>query len=180
MTNAELAAAVKKNPVMVACVALSVALALTIYFRSGALQDENTVLDEKSAQARKYALNISNAVELKEHVDTLTAANKAIDERMIRASNIGINQQYFYKLESESGVKLLDLKQGAQAATKGSYAPVSFTVSLQGDFNQVLAFLRGLEDGTRFSRVMTASCGTSRTNAGMLTLSLTIELLGRP
>jgi hypothetical protein len=178
MTTADLTSAVKKNPLIVGCAVLTLALGAMLYLRLDSIPEANSRLDELSAQSRRYALNISNASQLKEHMDALIAANKAIDGRVIRSTDIGINQQFFYKLESESGVKLLDLRQGGKPATKTNFAPVGFTVSLQGDFPQVLKFLRGLEDGSHYARVLTASCSGTRT--GDVTMTLSLELLGRP
>lgn len=178
MTTPELVAAFKKHPIPFTAGVFSLALAVLMYFRMGAIPDANQKLDDKSALARKYELNIAHAAQLKEHLDAITEANKTIDSRLIRAREIGINQQFFYKLESDSGVRLVDLRQGNQAPAKGGFAPVSFTVALEGDFPQVLRFLRGLESGTHYCRITQASCSGGR--GTLLNLTLTLQLLGRP
>ena len=67
---------------------------------------------------------------------------------------------------------------GRAGKSTGSYVPITFAVSLHGDFTQVMNFLRMLEDGTHYCRVLTASCSGGRT--GPVSLSLNLELLGRP
>jgi hypothetical protein len=180
MTTPELVALLKKNPVIVICGALSLALAGALYFRSGDIEAANTALDEKSAEGNRYTQNSTNAVQLKEQLDAIVAANVTIEGRMIRASDLGINQQYFYKLESDSGVKLSDLRQGGKGnlGPDAKHIPIGFTMSVQGDFAQVLTFLRTLEDGTHYCRVLTATCGGGR--KGTVTLTLNLEVLGRP
>ncbi len=178
MTTPELVAACKKHPIPFAAGALSLVLAVLLYFRLGSIPEANQRLDEKSALARKYELNIVHAAQLKEHLDAIAEANKTIDSRLIRAREIGINQQFFYKLESDSGVRLVDLRQGNQAAAKGGFAPVAFTVALEGDFPQILRFLRGLEGGTHYCRITQASCSGGR--GTLLNLTLNLQLLGRP
>lgn len=177
MTTPELLAWLKKNPISVGCAVLSLGLAVAIYFRSDAIAQANAQLDEKTNLAQRYAHNIQNSAQLKEQYEALTAANHGIEARLINSSDIGINQQYFYKLESESGVKLLELRQGRAGSSTGSYVPIAFSVSLRGDFTQVMNFLRMLEDGTHYCRVMTASCSGGRT--GPVSLSLNLEILGR-
>lgn len=178
MTTSDLVTLAKKNPLIVICVIVSLGLLGGIYYRSGAIDAANTLLEDRSAAARKYAMNLSHATQLDEQFAAVTAANKAIQARLIRPSEIGINQQFFYKLESESGVKLMDLRQSGTAPKKGAYAAVPFTVSLQGDFSQTLSFLRALENGAHYCRVQTASCNGGRT--GPVTLTLNLELLGNP
>ena len=178
MTTPELLNTLKKNPIVTGCVVLSLGLAVAIYFRGSALSDANAELDMKSAEARRYALNVANAVQLREQLAALKAADQVIDSRMLRASDIGINQQFFYKLESDSGVKLVDLRQGKPGPKKGSYVPIEFSVSLRGDFPNVIKFLRSLEGGTHYCRVLAATCTGGR--SGPVALSLRIELLGHP
>lgn len=182
MTTAELITAAKKNPIITVCGVLSVALAVGIYFRSDAISDANAELDAKSAEARRYELNIANANQLKEQYDALVAANASIEDRLIRATEIGINQQYFYKLESDTGVKLSELNQNFRSAkatpAAGRFVPVLFNVSASGNFAQIMTFLRGLENGSHLCRVVSASCAAGRT--GPVGISLGVELLGRP
>ena len=185
MTSQELRAAVKKNPTSFACGALSVLIIGAIYFRGHLLPQAETLLAQKSAEGEKISANIKYAAHLKEHTDTVTAANKAIEGRIVRASQLGTNTQYFYKIESETGVKIIDLRQTTPAtgakAGKGAYLPVAFSVSVQGELNQILEFLRQVENGAHYSRVMNATCsGNSAKRESPLTLALTIELLGTP
>ncbi len=144
MTTSDLIVVAKKNKIVVVCAVLSLGLLGGMYFRSGAIAEANAKLEETSKQARRYALNLSMSAHLKDQYDALVAANKAIETRMIRPAEIGINQQYFYKLETDSGVKLLDLRQSGGKVKKGTYTPVAFTVAFQGEFPQVIAFMRAL------------------------------------
>lgn len=184
MTNEQLVALIKKNPVSVGCGVLSLALAVGLYFRSGGIPEAEAVLAEKTAQSERYTLNLTNAAQLKEQHEELVAANKAIDARIIRLSQLGINTQFFYKLERETGVKLVDNRQTSVAAAakgKTTFIPVAFAISAQGTLPQLLDFLRLLESGSHYSRVMTATLtGSPANRSGPLTLALTLELLGLP
>lgn len=184
MTNDELKALIKKNPVPFACGVIAVAVAVGLYIRSGDIPAAEADLAQKSATAEKYALNITYSAQLKDQHESLVAANKQIEGRLTRASQQGINTQYFYKLERETGVKLVTFGQsaGAPAKTaKASFVPIGFNVAVQGTLPQVLDFLRKLESGTHYCRVLTANCSANAASrSAPLTLSLTLELLGLP
>ena len=181
MTNEELFAVIKKNPISVGCAVLCIALGAGIYFRRGEIPEAEAELAQKTAEADRYASNIKNSVQLKEDVDALAAANKEIDTRIIRAGQLPANLQFFYKLFGESGVKSLDLRQGGLSSTKGkTYTPVMFSVSVSGDLNQIMHFLTLLESGARYVRVLTANCTVPSDRNGPLTLALNLELLGVP
>ncbi len=184
MTNEEALTLIRKNPISLGCGALSLLLAIGSYLRMEALPDAEAELTQKSAASERIALNIKHAAQLKEQAESMVAANAAIDKRVIRASQLGNNTQYFYQLESATGVKILDLRQTTATVAKpakGTYAPVSFAVTVQGSFPQILGFLRQLEGGAHYSRVLTATCSTNAAaRASPLTLALTLELLGLP
>ena len=184
MTNQDLLALIKKNPISVACGAVAIGLAVAIYFRSGGIPAAEADLAQRMAEADKYAANITYSVSLKEQHDALVDAGKEIDSRLIRASQLGINNQYFFKLESDTGVKMIDFRQGQIAAVrgpKGAYSPVPFSVSVQGEMKQVVHYLNLIESGAHYCRVISASLtpvGVAR--PGLLSMSLNLELLGLP
>ena len=186
MTGAELVTLIKKNPISFVCGALSLALVAAIYFRSGEIPAAEADLAKKTAEAERFALNITNGAQLKEQLDAIAAANKAIEARMVRVSDLATNQQYFQVLRRDTGVNLVDFRQTTSSATlpkgsKAAFVPVMFGLTVQGNLVQVLNFLRALEDGKHYCRVLTATCGTSTTNRNApLTLSLNLELLGLP
>lgn len=183
MTNEQAIAVIKKNPISFGCGVLCVALGLALYFRGGSLAEAEALLAEKSAEGERYAANIKYGAQLKEQLDEVTAANKEIAARVIRVGQLATNQQFFYKAESESGVKLSDYRQQTLTAPKGktAFTPVAFTVSAQGDFKQLLDFMLILESGAHYSRVMSAAVSGSAVNrAAPLSLTLNLELLGVP
>jgi hypothetical protein len=165
-------------------VVLAVGMGATLYLRMDKVPEAIETLEKKTAEADKYAANIRNAAHLKEDMEAIEAANKAIDARIIRAVQLLDNGQYFYRLERETGVKLLDSRQTTPAVVakpKGNFLPVSFSVAADGTLPQLIDFLRKIENGVHYSRVNTAACSVtvSKRNS-TLTLSLSLDLLGVP
>jgi hypothetical protein len=184
MTNQEFIAFVKKNPVSIGCGLVSLGLALALFFRSDAIPTAEAELTQKSTEGERHAANIKSSAQLKEQYDALIAATKEIDSRLVHSNQLGTNSQFFYKLESDTGVKMIDFRQSTQNASKpksGSYIPIAFSVSMQGDLSQLLKVLHTLEGGARYCRILSASISTSGGGGrGLLTLSLSLELLGVP
>ncbi|MBI5768015.1 MAG: hypothetical protein HZA93_09480 [Verrucomicrobia bacterium] len=186
MSNEELVAVVKKNPLGIGCGVLSLALFGGWYYRSGDVPAVEQEVAQKAAEAQRYELNLIHAKSLPEQHEALVAANKEVDARLVRASQLGKNVQFFYKLESESGAKLTtDPRQAplappAKNAAKTAYNPVAFSVTVSGDLPQLLRFLRRLESGVHYSRVLGASCTVPQERSLPLTLNLSLELLGLP
>ena len=189
ISNDQLLALIKKNPVVTGAALLCVLLIAAIYLRLDALPTATEELEAKSAEGKRLAENIKHSAQLAEQLAAVAAANQEIELRLVRTSQLASNLQYFYRLEADTGTKLLDLRQGTapRAAATGGKIPVGFNLSVQGSYLQVFDFLRRVESGIHYCRIQTASIvpvdetggvGLTRPTAARLTLNL--ELLGTP
>lgn len=184
-TPDDIMAFIKTNPIGFICAAVALAFGGAIYYRSSELPQTTALLEQKSKEGARLAANVRNSARLPEQIAAMTAATKAIEGRLVRPGELAQNLQYFYRLEAETGVKLTDLRQltatAPRGAKPGTSFGVGFAVTVQGDYRTLLEFMRRLEQGTHYCRVMSASialAGPERTSP--LTLALGLELLGRP
>jgi hypothetical protein len=182
MSNEALRTLLRKHPISVGCAVLSLLLLGAIYFRRDKISEAETELNDRSAEGERYQANIKNSGQLKEQLETLQNAAKEIDSRIIRANQLGANSQIFYKLVSETGVKLIDLRQlPTPPKGPGAFIPIGFSIAMQGDLPQLLTFLRTVEGGANYCRVLGASCTLNSNNRQLpLILTLNLELLGVP
>ncbi len=189
MTSADLLALFKKQPIGFSCAALSLILMALLYFRSDQIPENQGIADAKAAEAAQVLSNTRHAEGLVKQVEQMQVFGKEVESRLIRAGQLGINLQYFYKLEAENQVKLLDVRQGVPPKiSKGLYVGIPYTLAVQGSFKQVVAFLQHLENGPHFCRFTSATYSKSASAsvdvpsgaAGGVTLNLTLELLGMP
>jgi len=189
ISNEQVVAALKKNPVVTAAVIICVGLALAYYFRSDLIAAATARLDERTKEGQRLAANIKNSAQLPEQVARVSAATKEIDGRLVRVDSLANNLQYFYKLEADTGVKLLDLRQTTDPGrtAKTGRIPVGFVVTLHGEYPQVLDFLRRVESGAHYCRVRVANmtpydagAGSSGLRTDAVKLTLNLELLGVP
>jgi len=190
MATEQLVAALKANPISVACGALALALAVGIYFRSDKVPDSETILDQRATLGERIDANLKNGVQLSEQFAAIAAARQQIEARLVHPDELAKNLQFFYKLEADTGTKLIDLRQNIipqfkpGTKLKTFYLGVGFAVTVRGDYARLLDFLRRLESGQRFCRVMSATVAvsgvTEKDRANELTLNLGLELLGQP
>lgn len=177
---------IKKYPILVVSGIISVALLATLYARSDRFDLKQAELDKLSIEGNRYRANIANSAQLKEQLEFLIQANNAVKARAFKSESMALNLQYFYRLESETGVKYLDLRPGSRqaepgkskpAASTAAYIPLNYMVNVQGDFTQIITFLKRLEQGVYFCQINTAQA----TGGGLsITLNLNLDLLGVP
>jgi hypothetical protein len=188
MAGEPLVATLKANPISVACGALALTLAVGIYLRSGRVPESEALLDQKATLGERIDANLKNGAQLADQFAAISAARKEIESRLVRPEELAKNLQFFYKLEADTGTKLIDLRQNNLTAGKnkgkGYYLGVGYAVAVRGDYARTLDFLRRLESNQRFCRLLTAtislSASTERDRGSELTLNLTLELLGQP
>lgn len=191
MTGADLLAMIKKQPIGFACGVICLLCAALLYFRSDKIDESKAAYEAKSAEAAKILANVRNSEKLPVQVAEIQALSKDLDSRLVRASQLAVNLQYFYKLEAETEVKLLDVRQnGIAKGGKTLYTGISFSVSVQGTFKQVMSFLQKLENGPHFCHFTSVNFNKSgggeavRAGGGPdlsgLTISINLELLGVP
>jgi hypothetical protein len=176
---------IKRNPVGISCLVLALGLGGWIYYRSDAGPALEEELRRRQGDAQRLENNVKYSAQLKEQLASLQASAKEIDSRIVRAGQVGANTQFFYQLESETAVKLKDLRPAAVVppakGAKSPFVPVGFMVSADGSYVQLLEFLRRIESGPRYARIVSASLSGSLADRRVpLTLSLSVELLGLP
>lgn len=190
MTGADLLALIKKHPIAAVCVVVSMLCGVAFYFRMDAIDAARAAFEAKDKESKAIAQNARHTNGLAEQAAEMQAAGKVIESRLIRAGDLANNLQVFYRLENETGVKLIDTRQNPLPAPKPGapktlYVPVSFSVTLQGTYPQVWSFLRRLETGTHFARFDRVSInkiepGGKDAVSDQMSAVFTVELLGTP
>jgi hypothetical protein len=190
MTGADITAYAKKHPLGVTCLVIALACGAALYFRADAIGISQAEYEAKSSEAAKMISNVKNAPGLEEQVAEITELGKELDARLIRAGQLAVNLQYFYKLEADYGVKFLDVRQAASTrsaragAPKSIFTPVPFTLSVEGNYAQLVKFLGALQNGRHLCRINSAVFNKPNAAANSenstLTLALNLELLGQP
>jgi hypothetical protein len=187
----DLAAFLKRYPIAIGCGLLGVVLFAGSYIRSDRMTELARQAKEGEDQGKRILDEIRSGANLPDQCETLLGHTKELESRLVRASERARNQQHFYRIESETGVKEISLQPGgarglgAQRGSKTLFSSIGYTISVQGDYRQILDFLGRIESGQHFCRLISASVSQAgQRNSGgttaMITLTLNLELLGLP
>lgn len=186
MIDFKLSETLRRNPLRITCGTVSVLAGLGIYLVQGWRSEAAGELEVKTAEGEKLAANVRNAAHLAEQLQTLSAVNADMHARMIRMSELATNLQYFYRLETESEVELVELRQTTTSESSTAKGPklspgVGFAVSVRGEYRSLLGWLRRLEGGPYFCRVLSVGAGAPIPDrAGPIVINVNVELLGKP
>lgn len=147
----------RRYPLALACAGLALVMVAVYFLRNGTLAEERTKLEQLEADGKKIERNVRNSAALEEHLAALKAGVAGLEEKLTRIDDVSGNQEYFYGLEAASGVRMSVLRPlGAPkgAAAGQNYQPASFSVVVEGDYPQLIAFLHALETGSRLYRLV--------------------------
>jgi len=181
MTTTDLLALVKKHPIGFGCLLVSIICGGLLYMRSGNIAASQHELEASAAQAQKMIANVRNSKGLPEQVAEIQTQTKELEGRLMKAGQLAVNLQYFYKLETENEVKLVDVRQNTYPrGLKTMYGGVPFSVSVQGSFAHVTNFMNRLQNGRHFCRINTANYTKVSDASGDISLTVNLELLGLP
>jgi Tfp pilus assembly protein PilO len=187
MTADDFKVMAKKHPISVVCGVIAIVCAVVLYFRSDKIDEDKSLYDDTAKSAKAILTNVSNSQGLPQQTEAIQHAVKELDSRLIRGSQLAINLQYFYRLESETSVKLVDVHQGgsgqARGAGKSSYTAIPFAVNIQGNFKQVLDFIQRVQNGPRIARFNSVSftkVAGDNVAPDLFSVSMGIEFLGTP
>lgn len=190
MSNEKFVEAVKKNKIVSGSVACALVFGVVAILRWSAVEDAQSKLDAISTEAARYGANLRNAAQLPADQALLATRAAEIESRMLKVGALMENQQFFFDLETSTGVKLIELRPGteiAPAARKGVYAALPYSLTVNGTYPQLLTLIRRLEKGPQFVRVLSSKLypapleATARGDAGsMLVLTMDLEVLARP
>ncbi|MBA3849182.1 MAG: hypothetical protein C0502_04200 [Opitutus sp.] len=192
MTGTTLLAMIRKQPLAFGCGLIVLACGLALFFRNEAVDEAQELFRNKDDEAVKTEANARNAAGLAEATAEMQEAAKQFESRLVRAPQLANNLQFFYRIEADTGVKLVDVRQmplqpPRQGAPRGAYVSVPFTANIQGSYAQVHDFLRRLQAGPHFLRVTQLTL-TKLTSGGegvaagpdAMSAIVQLEILGTP
>ena len=140
---------------------------------------------QKSAREGDIMLKaIARGSQLRTELTAARAATQRITENLVVEKNIPQNFWYFYKLEQDTRVKLLELLQRPPSLqdfdAPTTYKRVPYSLRLTGSFRSAVAYLQRLETGSHFGRINSFLLQRQDPKSSDVSLQLNLDLLGFP
>lgn len=158
----ELSQHIKRRPGLAVASFLILFLVVFIIYRYDQLGSHGDQLTELQDDLTKLQNNLVNSAQLERQLDALKKINRVIESTALRPADLARNSQYFYTLEADHNIKLLELQQQplptlARGATQPLHVPLKFTVNVAGEYEQILKFMREIEVTFLGGKILSAS-----------------------
>jgi Tfp pilus assembly protein PilO len=173
-----------RYPFCAVCIVVSLLLAganLRLRFWLG---DQATQLHAQAQKGDEVLKFISRGSQLRSELTAARAATQRIAENLVVEKNIPENFWYFYKIEQDTGAKLVELQQRPaplpESGAPATYRRVPYMLKMSGPFRNVVAFLQQVETGPRLGRISGFVLQRQDLTTGRVVLQLDLEMLGFP
>ena len=178
----QIAAAVRRSPLVAVSVTLLLVLGVANYY----LWERQNTLTQKHAEVKRSGeammLSLTSQARVSNELARVQDALKVIDQNLVVEADLAENLGYFYQMETVSHVRLTQLNQlNSPPSLEGNpYKAVPFTLRATGTYAQLMSFLREMETGPRVLHIKSFGFSRGELKSNLLFLDLTVELLGNP
>jgi hypothetical protein len=160
-----------------------VTLALAVgawYFETHIEELQEAAADRSKEGEAMLALLVGGSTQRQE-LAFVRDTTRRIDGNLVLEGNLAENLWYFYKLEEQTKARLPELHQLNSPTTDSSplFRRIPYTLHISGAFEQVTAFLLGLETGPRLVKITSFTFTNHDPNGATTELELSLEMLGK-
>jgi len=108
---------------------------------------------------------------------------RRIEENLVIEENLAENLWYFYKIEQQTKVRILELRpeNAIVSNSKSLYIRIPFSIRATGTYEQTGAFLYALETGPRLTYIPTLMYRRAELETAnpMVILEMNVQMLGK-
>lgn len=189
MTTQDLTEKIQRYPVPTSCAVIVIVCFFAFYLRMNLLTDLEIENDDVQRQMQQVEQNITHGKTLANDIAQMKAKTAELDARIIRPAELATNLKYFYEIEANTHVTIVDLRQSIPAPAKGAaktiLGAVDYSVLVNGRFDQAISYLNELEHGRHIFRIdslnlQRGSSDRAAPSATPLSMSLNLQLLAWP
>ena len=183
---------IRQYPLVTVFGAISLILIIAILIRNPKVSSLQEINDQREREWTTVRTNHERSAGLEAEVEKLRSFSEEVNRRLISADAIANNYNYFYRIERQTGIRIVNIQQlPVASARRPQYLPelndfdlVPFNLTFQGSFDVTMTFLQGIERGEHLVRIESISInrdegtGTS-SNQRTLVTRMEMNILGR-
>ena len=173
-----------RYPFCAVCLLLSILLAGAGQWLRLDMRDLEARQQKRAREGDVMLKSIARGSQLRTELAAARAATQRITENLVVEKNIPENFWYFYKIEQDTQVKLIELQQRPASLqdtdTPATYKRVPYSLRLAGSYRSVIAYLQRLENGSHFGRITSFQLQRQDPTTSNVVLQINLELLGFP
>lgn len=177
----------RRFPFASVCVLVTVVFGVGAWFLSQDVDEQEQARLDRAKEGEAMLELLVGGTSQRQELAIVQEAARRIDENLVAESDLAGNNWYFYKLEEQTKSRLLENRQQSAATNDNStlFKRIPWTLRVVGTYEQVTSYLLALETGPRLVSVTAFSLSRNSagagmaSNSGLLSLEMSIEMLGK-
>ena len=178
----EINSRLQRHPFSVVCGGLALLSTMAAVYFWNEVGDLDELRAAREADGAAALEKMVSGPPLRQELAAVREATLRIEDNLVIEDNLAENLWYFYKLEDQTKVKLLDIHQLNTITPESGalYRRVPYSLTIAGTYAQTASFLRALETGSHLANITFFSFKRHEAEGpGVVTLDLNLELLGK-
>ena len=171
----------RRQPFVCVCIGICLISLGGIWWVARQIESYEAELDRLTNQGTEVLNLVATRGVMESELELVQAAVRRTEDNLVIEDNLAENLWYFYSVEGRTQTRLTELRQldVPNPGKDDTYLRVPYELSAGGDFVGISELLRQLEIGPRLMRVKDFSIRREANGDELLSLDLSIELLGR-
>lgn len=164
----------KRYPLAVICIIVIAVCGVVIFLRGGNIAELTAEEADLNSRIRTINQNVKNAKDLEQQVEEVELLVDQVVARLFNREQRAVNINFFYGLEDRLPVRIANISQlpaeDPVYAKGGPYelklhSTIAYTISLNGQFDEILSFLYELYRVDPLIRVADFQIGSANQNS---------------
>ena len=144
----------RQYPVLFVCGGVVLLLLVLLFMRGPKVNQYDAALAELDVKWRNIQTNLERSTQLEQEIEAIESGLERIRGRLMSVEDVAVNYEFFYGLERDSSVTLVQFSQ--DKASDGEALPIGrkslrhfsvipYDLQMRGTLPQLLAFVESLE-----------------------------------
>lgn len=144
----------RQYPVLFVCGGVVLLLLVLLFMRGPKVNQYDAALAELDVKWRNIQTNLERSTQLEQEIEAIESGLERIRGRLMSVEDVAVNYEFFYGLERDSSVTLVQFSQ--DKASDGEALPIGrkslrhfsvipFDLQMRGTLPQLLVFVESLE-----------------------------------
>lgn len=143
-------ASLKRYPIAVVCFVVIVVCGVCIFLRGSHLSELSAQEADLNSRIRTIDQNLKSSKDLERQLEEVELLVEQVESRLFKREQRAVNINFFYDLEDRLSAKIDNISQMLvedPAYAKGGphelklYSTIAYSISLNGQFDEILSFL---------------------------------------
>jgi Tfp pilus assembly protein PilO len=174
-------AVARRNPLSVLCASVCIICGLICWYIHGNMKWLDLEHKQLAQEGELAVASLISGPSVRQELAASREVTRRIDDNLVVEDNLAENLWYFYKIEQQTKVHILEMRplNALLSDSRSLFKRIPFSIRASGTYEQTAGFLHAIETGPRLANVTSLNYRRSEPGSLSVILDMNVELLGK-